>query len=874
MSNPCDACLLRYNPVTPTGSKGARFLIVSKGVSHSMSLRKENITPAANEMLAKYMRGCGFNRKDFVFSNTVRCGYDPKKWRAKDRKTIENACRNHLTDTIQRLKPEVIIPLGADAASAVQGRRCKISKVRGVAVFNEEHNAYVCPILDPILAVRYPQNEPLFASDCKTLQRIVEYDYDLDKAGEDALGDYKVITDLQFLIDMQPEYLAFDLETVGTDWRVKKGKIMTMQFTVEVGSGYLLSWDHPDAPAGIRAKKRLKRQLKQLLQNPKTSVIGQNGKYDMVWVYHFLKFRYRLDHDTIMLAALVDENLQQKNLDNLTKMYVPEMGGYADRFNAEFDKSRMDLVPLHRIVSYGVGDTDATLRLFFELINIVDADSKLYNHYRRVSMPGINAFMRIDHRGMLIDEKALDDFEEVLAEYVEGLRVSLMERVPRPIKRKHVEAGLKFSRKAFLLDILFDHKKGFRLKPLVFTETTKELESKFQVPSTSSKDHLPFFFDHKRAGEFCIDLAEWMKVDRLLGTNVRRFRENYIVEGKINPTYGLWTAVTGRVNSYSPNGQNFPKRGSHAKAYRKIFKAPKGYIILEADLSQAELRIIAHTANDPTMIDIYNSNGDIHITTALEVTGLSLEQFRELPKEEQALSRFKAKAVNFGFVFGMWWRNFIIYAKTQYGVEFTPREAQNIRNTFFNKFYTLPNWHDAVKEFALKHGYVRSYDGRIRHLPMVYSQDKGVVADALRQAINATIQEFASSLGVMAISRIDQEIDEKFMAPTGFVHDAIYVLVKEEYVEWGAKTLKHYMETNPLKKWFDLDLKVPIIADVSFGWNAGETFEMEGLSLDKKYKFSKINKDEEGNRLFKLPKQKIPRNNGRVKQPEYLQLTY
>ena len=152
------------------------------------------------------------------------------------------------------------------------------------------------------------------------------------------------------------------------------------------------------------------------------------------------------------------------------------------------------------------------------------------------------------------------------------------------------------------------------------------------------------------------------------------------------------------------------------------------------------------------------------------------------------------------------------------------------------------------------------------------------IIDMLKQAVNTndymTAQNFASDLGVISISRVDQEVDEKYMAPIGFVHDAIYVLVKEKYVEWGAKTLKWYMESNPIKEWFGLDMSIPIIADVGFGWNAGETFEMGSLTLEDKYDFSKIDRDDDGKRLFKLPKQKIPKHNGRIKQPEYLQLTY
>jgi len=868
---PCDECLLTCRKIKNKGGIQARFLVVGKPTTDAMVRNKNNLTPAAMRLLGKHMKDAGFGKGDFVFTNAIKCGYDATRWRSKDRHIIEHHCREHLLRLIEKMKPDVIIPLGAEAAKAVAGRSVKISKVRGVPEYNREHETWVLPIMDPTHVHLNPQHEPIFASDCKSLGRFVDHDYDLEAAEQDVLGKYELITDLQFLIDEEPELLAFDTETKGMRWQESSCKLLTMQFCTEPGRAYLLSWDHPDAPASMRQKAKIIRQLKQLLQNPKTSVFGQNLKYDALWILDRLGFRFRIDHDTLMLAAIVDENSMTKDLDTLTKIYAPEMAGYADTFNSKYDKSRMDLVPLTEILGYGCGDVDACFRVFEELGHEVYQDEKLWAYYRRVAIPGINAFVPIEHTGMNVDELALDEFEDVLAEYVEDIRVRLMAQVPRSIKQIHAEAGLKFSRKAFLLDILFNHADGYRLTPRTYTKATQNLDPEFQIPSTSSKDHLPFFFDHAHAGEFCTDLAEWMKMDRLLGTNVRRFRENYIVNGKIHPIYSLWTAVTGRTASRDPNGQNFPKRGKQAKAYRKIFIPPPGFVVLEADLSQAELRISADMSNDRTMLSIYGSGGDIHKATATIVMGVTMKEFDALPKEEQSLARFKAKAVNFGFLYGMGWRKFIIYAKTQYGVEFTEQEARRIRSGFFSKYCSLPLWHDATRDFAMDYGYVRSYSGRIRHLPMVHSEDTGIQAEAVRQAINSPVQNFGSDLGVMSIARLVAEVNPEYMQVMGFVHDAIYAYVPEDCLEWGAKTLKHYMETNPLEEWFGRKMKVPIVADVGFGWNGGETYEMAGLTLDDEYDFDELAWDEEEEEyMFDLPEQVIPPDNGRLPIPEYM----
>ncbi len=1146
LEDPCSVCLLRKNAITNTGGRTPRFLVVCKPPSGKQITDGANLTPQARKLFAEYMRKAGFNSGDFVFTNSIKCSYDPTRHITKDRHVIEGACREHLLRLIERMKPEVIIPMGAAAAQAVYGRSVKITKIRGVPDRSLQFDTLILPIMDPSFVHIYPQHKDIFASDCETLKRVVHHNYDLEAAEEEVLGDYRKVYDLQFLIDNPPPVLSYDLETLGTEWQDPSCKIMTIQVAVNGDSGFLIPWDHPDDPAGMRMKQRISRQLKQILQNPYTSVIGQNAKYDLVWTIDRLGFNYRIDHDTIMMAACLDENMQSKDLSTLTKMYAPEMAGYDDTFNSKYDKSRMDLVPLNAIVGYGVGDCCAVFKIFSALLPEIEKDQKLWRYYRRAAMPGINMFASVEPRGMRVDETALGELDVRLEAYLKVLNTKLLKQVASSIKRKHVEAGIKFTRRDFLRDILFDHEDGLRLEPVVYTKGTENLAAKFRVPSTSTKDHLPYFFEEH---PFTVDLSEYIKLERLLSTNIRSFREKYIQNSHVYPIYSLWTATTGRSsclrgdvpvdtkrgkvradevkvgdevwthkgrwrevsrlfhkpvtamydvcftngevltctadhivllnsgkwtsiraiiekgiryaeyiqeaderhrthqagsssvqeiaddstagsgplrcepcngpcddwevrikggfqktlrlslpqeqvggeessiweamgvrlrgwvrvsdatsargavlctsdsdggesgvactgsiesahstsrgwrsdeqpyrqsgvndkhgscedtqnesmpyrdygitsidragsyrvydfqveedhsylscgvfshNSRSPNGQNYPKRGEFAQLYRNIFIPSQNCVMIEADLSQAELRIAAALANDKTMLRIFQEGGDIHTATACIVMRVTLEEFHALSKAEQKLARFKAKAVNFGFIFGMGWRKFIVYAKTQYGVEFSEAEARRIRSQFFKKYRSLPIWHNLVREFVMRHGYVRSYSGRIRHLPMIWSEDEKVAGEASRQAINSPVQGFASDLGVMAMNRIHREIDPKYMQMVGFVHDAIYVIVPEEYLEWGAKTLKHYMESNPLKEWFNLDLKVPITADVGFGWRGGSTYEMGKLEQDIPYDFAAL--EDEYDVDFELMKQKVPEAHGRREIREYMEI--
>lgn len=899
-SDLCEGCPIdgMHTPVTPEGFADAPYLIVTDKPSKAAAKEKRLLAPSHRAMLFKHLRNEQFDTDDFQYHPVCLCPYDQDQYKNTEKKKIHKHCRQHLEDFVTDIDPQVIIPLGAEASSTVFNKPTKITQVRGLGHMSAEFGIPIFPIQSPGLASFRPEHEPVLAADIASLGRLADAEWDVDRADEFVTGKYTEIDDLQFLIDMKPEVLSFDTETSGLRWYQKgvdvrtydpakhEGKdwfrprfqLLTMQFTVASGEAYVLVWDHPERPISEERKPVLRNQLRQLLCNPETMVIGQRVKFDCVGLWMAEGIRFPIGGCTAMLAAIHDENLPEKNLDILTKIHAPEMAGYADRFNTTVDKSRMWECPIETMIPYGGGDTDAAYRVYMELERLVQEDEKNWNHYCRVSLPGLNAFAAMETRGMLVDlEEALPEFQVFLEAEVLRQRDSLMAQVHRDIKREHIEAkkgdveeALKFSRPEFLKDILFNHPKGFKLKPKVFTKTTEKLPDHMKEPSCSSKDHLPFFFD---TCPFTFELAQYVKDSTMLRNNVLGFQDKFVVDGWCRPTYFLDVAVTRRTASKDPNGQNFPKRGKMAKMYQKSFIAPEGYVVISCDLSQAELRIAGDMANDKEIIRIYNQNGDIHITTACLAMGITEEKFMELPKKERSSWRQKAKAINFGFIYGMSWKKFMAYAKTQYGVEFTEKEAQNIRINYFKKYKGIAAWHEVVKNYVREHGFVRSYSGLKRNLPSVYSEEEWIQAEAQRQGINSPVQEFGSTLGVISLGRMNEEIDPEYMQIFGFIHDAIYAYVKEEYVDWGLKTLKGYMQSNDLEEMFGRKMKVPILADASFGWNQGELFELGdfgGFSLDEPYDFTQI-KDDKGVQLVNLPEQITPPNNGRMTRSPYTQ---
>ena len=916
----CSGCPIEglYDPFEPSGAEDAPILVVVDKPSEAAMQNHEFLTKGAAKLWRRSMEGIGIQPEDMRYIPVCLCDYDASQYKNIIKKRVHAHCRAHFVDEATGHVPEVILPLGAEASSHALGRGVKITKIRGQIQQVDDLRSPVIPITSPAVVAKYPGNGPVFDSDIASLARAIDNGYDQTSITEAAIvGNYEIIDDLQFLIDQKPEILCYDIEATGLRYFQKgvnvrtyveslhkgeegfkpKFQILTMQFCIRPGEAYMLVWDHPEDPIPEANKTRLLRQLQQLLCNPDTTVVGANLKFDCICTWGALGIRFRVGGDTMMLQALHDENVPEKGLDALTKMYVPEMAGYADRFNASFDKSRMWEAPIPDMKAYGCGDVDAALRVYLHLESLVAQDEKLWKHYQYVSVPGLNAFVTLEYNGLPFNEGApLQELTEALQERLLELRSNIYAQIHPEVMREAIETyksgakagraerAVEIGRTGFMRSFLFDHPKGLRLVPKVFTKSTDGLRTDLKEPSTSSKDHLPYFFEEYPVVE---EIADYVKTKRLLETNVLSFVAKYVFDGKVRAIYGLHKAVTGRSNSclradvpvavkgygvkradqvqvgdevwthrnrwkpvvklcrkpaemmYSvrlsngecitatashrfllstwqwaplffvkdelshgsvslrgkwetvqvesiteagvhdvydfeveddhsylacgvlnhntdPNGQNFPKRGKAAKAYGRMFRAPPGYLFIAPDLSQAELRIAAAMANDKALIKIYREGGDVHVTTAAFSLGISAAEFGNLSKKEKKAHRQKAKAVNFGFLFGMWWRKFMSYAKTQYGVDYTERQAKEAREAFFRLYKSLQKWHETTKEFVRQNGYVRSYTGRIRHLPGVNSDDESMRNAAEREGINSCVDLLTEMLTKEGWKTVDQ----------------------------------------------------------------------------------------------------------------------
>jgi DNA polymerase I-like protein with 3'-5' exonuclease and polymerase domains len=800
---------------------------------------------------------------------------------------------HQLRDLIYSLRPQMVVTLGEMATRVMVGRAVKITKARGI-VEELEHPVTgqalkMFPMLSPGFVARLPEHRATFAADMGTLRKLKDHDWTTRGLAWSDEG-YEWITDWNDELEAElvdAKAFAVDTEGTGLTWHDDAVRTLVIQITPRVGRSLLIplplyaeKW-FPDALASggvARAVAAVKRHL----EGEKRKVL-HNAKFDVVLLRKEGIEMQAIRDDTQLLAFCADENMMSKGLADCIRVFVPEMGGYSDGFDTTVDKSRMIDVPPEDVLNadgtvhtygmrrYAGGDTDATYRLAMALYPLVRAEPSQMRCYERIMMPGIMAFAnRVERFGMLIDQTHLAELTREVGEWLEEEFAALIALVPAGIRRKYVQdfgpAGaaqkMVFSRPDFVREVLFTDKKGFRLKPVAFTKSTEDLVVADRVASTSAKDHLTYFVaEGGAAGEFVNRLISFQQTQKMMSTYLVGFPKYIATNGRIYPSYMLHNTNTGRTASNNPNGQNFPKRGRWAKPFLRTFQASPGYVYVCADLSQAELRIAAWEAMDPTMLRIYREDGDIHAMTAASTMRWDIASFNRMkgldePLGDHAsnvpgveeylrtisaseateitvkgflkLQRFRAKAVNFGFVYGMGAEGFRIYAKTQYGVDYTSGEASDTRDLFFRTYSTLTAWHDRRRAEVRRDGKVTGLLGAVRHLPSIRSADRGMASSSERQAINAPVQRLGSDIGLIALTRIAQQTDPSIIRPIGFVHDQVITEVKLGHQQEMLNALVWAMEdVSPMRNWFGVTPPLPFRSDPEVGGTLGTLKEQD-----------------------------------------------
>lgn len=627
----------------------------------------------------------------------------------------------------------------------------------------------------------------------------------------------------------KPVPVTLDTETLGLDPYAPEGYIESIQVTYKAGAADVIRFRRAELCTNI--PDSLRDQIRWLLTSPMVALRLANGKYDMNWIAKTwgIEECTNFNFDTTLVGSLLDEN-RSNSLTVHAKMYTG-MGGYDDAFNLKYDKGRMDAVPDEDFLLYSGGDTDACYQASEVMKKDLLEDGKLFNFYTTILHPAARAYEQVERHGWCVDVPYYRHFRDEVEQEVEALGNQAKEILGGRLVAKHTkkDGTLNLGKARLLIDFFFSPL-GLGLKPLMFTAGSSD---EHKVPSTSM-EHLLKFKDHPKAAPLVAILKDYTAATKTLGTYINGFLSCLRDDGRWHPNYFMFSgmdeveteggAVTGRLSVKDPAIQTIPKHTKYAKRLRRAIIAPEGYLILSNDYSQGELKIAACLAGEDTMIEAYRNGIDLHAITASRLAGYEWQAFlalKESNPDKFEEIRYLGKAGNFGLIYGMGAAGFCYYAEANYGVKLTLEEGEAARNAFFQLYPLLLPWHENCRKTARSQGYVRSPLGRVRHLPMLRSPDRAVVAHELRRAINSPVQGTLSDMALWSTATMWQRGQLKVAPVFGMIHDQLLSYVPEDRWEEVAKQRKEVMENLPFKT-MGWEPQLRFTVDTEVGSNLGE----------------------------------------------------
>lgn len=581
-------------------------------------------------------------------------------------------------------------------------------------------------------------------------------------------------------------YASVDFETNAEGIYKDTFKPTILSVSFQVGSGCSIPLQHFDESVkDIPWLKWLQYFGRKVVENPKVVKVAQNFKFDnQIFVKYGIYVRGTVI-DTMLAKYLLNEE-KPHGLKPMVAKYLPEFADY-EKYD-KFETIPWDKKPLEPLARYGCMDTDFTLRLALFLEKKL-IDKGFYNLYRNLIMPASKVLQDAETNGLPIDlsfnDFLQDKYSKLIQEtndklrsvrqikryqkysleqrkqvYIDKLTQEIEELSGDPKKAKSIKnredkisrilAGeyktndekkliepMNFNSTKQMVDLLYLSPKGFKF-PIV--EYTKDKKNKPTNNPSTSEDTLLKILDQDKSG-FIKALLDLRGLDKMNSTYIVGLRELVQSDNKVHPTFLISGTTSGRLSSRNPNGQNIPKVMVNPDI-KKQFIPPSGKLFLTYDYSQAELRILAHLANEETMLEWFRTGKDIHLASACKKYHEDYDKIIKIYEDEQhelyplwKKRRKQAKTINFGIVYEQSAHKLAESLSTpEEKVE--DSEGQQFLDEYFTTFPKIKKFMDKQHKFMEKHGYCVSLFGRRRRCPKVYSDNFSEYLEALRQCVD------------------------------------------------------------------------------------------------------------------------------------------
>ena len=599
-------------------------------------------------------------------------------------------------------------------------------------------------------------------------------------------ADYEVVLEETRFRDWlarleQAERFAFDTETTSLDYM--QAEVVGVSFALAPGEAAYVPFghDYPGAPEQLD-RERVLEALRPLLESDRPRLLGHNLKYDMnVLANHGIALS-GIAFDTMLESYVLNSTASRHDMDSLALKYLGHRTVHYEEVAGKGAKQiPFNAVPLETAGPYAAEDADIVLRLHAHLWPKLAAEPGLKRVFEEIELPLVPVLSAMERTGVKIDVEQLRQQSRELAE--------AMHRIE---EEAHRLAGAPFNLGSpkQIQEILFE-----RLGLPVLAKTPKG------APSTAES----VLAELAETYELPRLILEWRSLSKLKSTYTDRLPEQVDPRtGRVHTSYHQAVAATGRLSSSDPNLQNIPIRTEEGRRIRQAFVAEEGFLMLAADYSQIELRIMAHLSGDEGLLRAFAEGRDIHRATAAEVFGVP----EEAVTSEQ---RRAAKVINFGLIYGM---SPFGLAK-QLGID--RAEAQAYVEQYFARYPGVRRYMEETRAKAHEQGYVETLFGRRLYLPEINARNQQRRAAAERTAINAPMQGTAADIIKRAMIRVHRWIGE--VAPEVRmimqVHDELVFEVPESEVEAVSARVRELMESAA-------ELKVPLVVDTGIGRNWDE----------------------------------------------------
>ena len=575
------------------------------------------------------------------------------------------------------------------------------------------------------------------------------------------------------------ELFAFDTETTSVD--AQQARLVGISFAVAEGEGAYVPLAHSymGVPQQLDQDKVLA-ALRPLLEDPAIIKVCQNGKYDINVLARYDINVQGVRFDTMLESYALNSTATRHNMDDLAQRYLNRSTiRFEDVAGKGAKQLTFDQISLDIAGPYAAEDAEITLCLHNRLIKELQAIPSLREVLDTIEMPLMPVLARIERYGALVDAHLLGQQSLELA-----AKLTELERQTFEI------AGEEFNLASpKQLGVILYEKLGLP----VISKTAKGQPSTAEAVLSELAE---------RGHDLPVLLMEYRSLSKLKSTYTDRLPEQINpLTGRIHTSYHQAVTATGRLSSSDPNLQNIPVRTAEGRRIRQAFVAPKGYKLLAADYSQIELRIMAHLAQDPGLLDAFRHDRDVHKATASEVFGVELD-------DVSTDQRRSAKAINFGLIYGMSAHGLAKQIGCDRG------QAQIYMDRYFARYPGVLDYMERTRKQASEQGYVETLFGRRLYLPDINAKNASIRKGAERTAINAPMQGSAADIIKRAMITVDQWLTESGLDARVIlqVHDELVLEVREDQVDELRAGLLPLMSAGAA-------LDVPLIVEAGVGDN-------------------------------------------------------